>query len=305
MRLYRTFERDTSRPLAVAIGFFDGMHAGHWEIARRTRALRRPGWRSGVLTFSNHPVAFLRPGEEPPLLMTPEERIVAFARAGYEECFFVPFDASVATLTAERFMEEVLLRRLRAGAVVTGATFRFGHRRGGDVAMLSRFCAEHGVAFRAVDAVCDASGERISSTRIRALIAAGKMQEADALTAFPYEVRGIVERGSGRGHALGFPTANLRVPPKLLPPDGVYAAVARYDGRDYAALVSVGDNPQFGGTERTVEVWLRDFHYTIYGHQLAVREWRFVREQRRFDDVEGLVAQMRSDLAAVAFPAYG
>jgi riboflavin kinase/FMN adenylyltransferase len=136
-------------------------------------------------------------------------------------------------------------------------------------------------------------------------VSAGDLAAADRLLGHPYELRGIVEIGYGRGHDLGFPTANVRVPDKLLPKDGVYACTARYDGRDYAALVSVGTNPQFGGEKRTVEAWLRDFNHTIYGRELALRDLRFVREQRTFDGVDDLVAQMHRDLEAVAYPAYG
>ena len=118
-------------------------------------------------------------------------------------------------------------------------------------------------------------------------------------------LRGSVEIGAGRGHRLGFPTANLRVPEKLLPKDGVYSATARYDGRDYAALVSIGTNPQFGGRERTIEAWLRDFEQTIYGRELAVRDLRYLREQRLFAEVGELVRQMHSDLQAIGYPSYG
>jgi riboflavin kinase/FMN adenylyltransferase len=120
-----------------------------------------------------------------------------------------------------------------------------------------------------------------------------------------YELRGVVEVGFGRGHDLDFPTANISVPGKLLPKDGVYAGVARYDGRDHAALVSIGTNPQFDGKQRTIEAWLRDFHETIYGRELALRDLRYLREQRLFASVDELVAQMRSDLEAVAYPSYG
>ena len=120
-----------------------------------------------------------------------------------------------------------------------------------------------------------------------------------------YEIRGVVDVGAGRGHAFGFPTANVRVPLKLLPKDGVYSAVARYDGRDYAALVSIGTNPQFGGTTRTVEAWLRDFQHTIYGRELALRELRYVREQRLFAGVGELIEQMLHDRRAIGYPSYG
>ncbi len=303
MKIYHEFFRENDRPLSLAIGFFDGMHRGHAEIARRARLMRKPGYRCGVLTFANHPASYLRPGQEPPLIATPEERIDLFAQAGFEECIFLPFDQSVASMTPDAFVE-ALVARLGVRGVAVGSTFRYGHKCAGDITSLAAGLSARGVELAAVENVRDAS-DRISSTRIRALIASGDLERADDLLGHAYELRGVVEIGAGRGHDLGFPTANLRVPEKLLPKDGVYAAVARYDGRDSAALVSIGTNPQFAGTRRTIEAWLRDFRGTIYGRELALRDLRFVREQRAFASVDDLVTQMHHDLEAVAYPAFG
>lgn len=278
------------------------MHRGHREIIRSAQRLRKPGWRSGVLTFANHPASFLRPGTEPPMLTTNEERIDLFAKAGIEECFFVPFNETISTLSPEAFLNR-LIDGLGVRGIAVGKTFRFGYKRAGDTALMQTFLEARGVALVAVENVTEGS-ERISSTRIRTLVREGNLDLADHLLGHSYELRGTVELGFGRGHDLGFPTANLRVKEKLLPKDGVYSAVARYDGRDYAALVSIGTNPQFDGRQRTVEAWLRDFHWTIYGHELVLRDLRYVREQRVFDSVDELVAQMQTDLHAVAYPSY-
>jgi riboflavin kinase / FMN adenylyltransferase len=304
MKLHHKLARESERPLVLAIGFFDGFHRGHQEIARQTLRLRRPGWRSGLLTFANHPAAHLRPGTEPELLCTPEERLDLFARAGFEECFFIRFDDAVATLSPDAFLD-ILVDRLGVRGVVVGTTFRFGHKRAGDVELMREHLARHRAVCVAVDPVGE-GGDRISSTRIRELIRNGELAEADRLLGGTgYEMRGVVEIGAGRGHALGFPTANLKPPAKLIAKDGVYSSIARYDGRDHPALVSIGTNPQFGGRERTVEAWLRDFQHTIYGRELALRELRYVREQRLFPDVGELVKQMRRDVEAIGFPSYG
>ncbi len=304
MQIRHELVRESARPLVLAIGFFDGFHRGHREIARQTLRLRKPGWRCGLLTFANHPAAHLRPGTEPPLLCTPEERLTLFARAGFEECFFVTFDEAIATLSPQAFLE-VLVERLGVRGMVVGATFRFGYKRAGDVALMREFFENRQARLVPVDPVSD-GGERISSTRIRALIREGDLAAADRLLGgIGYEIRGSVEIGAGRGHLLGFPTTNVRVPAKLLPKEGIYSAVARYDGRDYAALVSIGTNPQFGGGVRTVEAWLRDFQQTIYGRELALRDLRFVREQRLFGEVGELVEQMHHDVETIGFPSYG
>ncbi len=302
MKIYHDLAREDSRPLVLAIGFFDGMHRGHREIVRAAQRMRKPGWRSGVLTFANHPASFLRPGSEPPLLTTNEERIDLFAQAGLEECFFVRFDETISLLEPERFLDRLVM--LGARGIAVGAGFRFGHKRAGDVALMRAYLVRHSVAVTALENVSDAN-ERISSTRIRVLVADGNLELADHLLGRSYELRGSVEIGAGRGHDLGFPTANVSAPQKLLPKDGVYASTARYDGRDYAALVSIGTNPQFSGTARTVEVWMRDFHATVYGREIALRDFRYVREQRVFATVDELIEQMRADLQAIAYPAYG
>ena len=295
-------ERPGSRALVVAIGFFDGFHRGHRDIVRAALRERRAGERTAVLTFREHPSAFLRPGTEPPLIATLEERVNAFARAGIDEAFVLRFDDAIASLSPQRFLGETLIERIGARAMVVGANFRFGHKRAGDVALAQRYLAERGRQVIAVPNAMD-GGERVSSTRIRAAIARGDFETADELLGAPYTVRGVVTFGAGRGHDLGYPTANVAVPPgKLLPPDGVYRITARHDGRDYLGLVSVGTNPTFEGTARSVEAWLLDFNGALYGEELALRNLRFVREQRRFDSADELIAQMREDAAGVKFP---
>ncbi len=267
--------------------------------------MRKLGWKTAALTFANHPASYLRPGTEPPLITTLEERVDLIASAGYDECFVPGFDERIASQEAEHFLRDTLVRDLGVRGVVVGKSFRFGHLRKGDTQLMQRVFAECGVEFAALDATLDESGERISSTRIRLAIEKGDLTRADELLGHSYELRGAVELGAGRGHDLGFPTANICVPRKLLPKDGVYAAVARFDGRDYAALLSIGTNPTFDGTQRTVEAWLRDFEETIYGKELWLRELRFVRDQERFGSADALLDQMQRDLQAVAYPSYG
>ena len=291
-----------ARSFVVAIGVFDGFHLGHRAIVREALWRRRPGERTAVLTFREHPSAFLRPGQEPPMIATLEERVNAFARAGIDEAYVLAFDASIASLSPIAFLDQTLIGRIGARAMVVGENFRFGHKRAGDVA----FAREHlGARGREVVAVPNEQldGERVSSTRIRKVLQAGDFELADRLLGAPYTIRGPVTFGAGRGHDLGYPTANVAVAPgKLLPPDGVYRAIGRHDGRDYLGLVSIGTNPTFGDATRSVEAWLLDFNGALYGEELALRGFRFVRAQRRFDSVDELIAQMRDDAAGVKFP---
>jgi riboflavin kinase/FMN adenylyltransferase len=294
----------SAHPLVVAVGVFDGFHLGHRAIVREAARARRPGERVAVLTFREHPATFLRPGSEPPMIFTLEERINAFALAGVDEAFVLPFDASIALLDPARFLDDTLIERIGARVMVVGENFRFGAKRAGDVPFAREHLAARGFACIGVpNTVVD--GERVSSTRIRAAIGAADLALADRLLGEAYTLRGAVTLGFGRGHDLGFPTANLAVPAhKLIPPDGVYRITARHDGRDYLGLVSIGTNPTFDGTARTVEAWLLDFNGSLYGQEVALRDFRFLRAQQRFDSVDALLEQMHADAATVRFPSF-
>ncbi len=305
MKIHHELEKPaTDRPLVVAIGFFDGFHRGHREIVKTLLRLRRPGYRAAAMTFRNHPATYLRPDSVPPLIATLEERVDLLASSGIDELFLVPFDDRIAQTEASTFLRETLLGTLGVRGLVVGENFRFGHRRAGDAALARETLASSGVVVEAVAPVLD-GGERISSTRIREAICAGDTATADRLLGGSYALRGRVALGAGRGHDLGFPTANIVVPPeKTLPADGVYSVVGRYDGRDYTGLVSIGTNPTFAGVARTVEAWLLDFRATIYGEELALRNFRFIREQRTFADADALLAQMNEDASHAKFPSF-
>jgi riboflavin kinase/FMN adenylyltransferase len=305
MKIHHELEAPaTDRPLVVAVGFFDGMHRGHREIVRTLLRLRRPGYRAAAITFRNHPATYLRPERVPPLLTTVEERVNLIASTGVDELYLIPFDERMARTDARAFLRESLLETLGVRALVVGENFRFGHGREGDADLARATLGDRGVEVVAVEPLGD-DGERISSTRIRAAVLVGDMATANRLLGAPYALRGRVTLGAGRGHDLGFPTANLSIAPeKTIPADGVYAVVGRHEGRDYNGLVSIGTNPTFEGTARTVEAWLLDFQHTVYGEELALRDFRFIREQRKFDDVESLLAQMRDDASHARFPSF-
>ena len=305
MKVHHRIERAaTDRPLVLAIGFFDGLHRGHAEILRALLRLRRPGYRAAVLSFRNHPSTHLRPDKVPPLLTTVEERVNLLAASGIDELFLVPFDERIARIGARDFCSDVVAGILRARALVIGENFRFGSGRSGDATLAREVLGAFGVTVESVAPLTDGD-DRISSTRVRAAVLRGDMATANRLLGHSYAVRGRVVLGEGRGHDLEFPTANLAVPPeKTLPADGVYAASGRYDGRDHRGLVSIGTNPTFEGRARTVEAWLLDFRATIYGEELTLRDFRFLREQRAFASPEELRAQMREDATHVRFPSF-
>jgi riboflavin kinase/FMN adenylyltransferase len=263
---------------AVALGTFDGVHRGHLQVID---AARSAGLRTGVVTFDPHPRLVL--GGQVELLATLQRRLELFEAAGIEDVLVLRFDEQLAALTAEEFAERIL-RGIGTEAVAAGETFHFGHGRGGDLELLERL----GFDVRRVPLL-----ENVSSSRIRELVHAGETERAAAMMGRAPEVEGIVVRGDGRGRELGFPTANLDVPEGLLvPPDGVYAGWTR----NRRAAVSIGTNPHFDGVERRVEAHLLDFDGDLYGERLIVELWSRIREQRRFDSLEELVAAIDDDV---------
>ena len=262
----------------VAVGTFDGVHRGHVRVID---AARRAGLRTSVLTFDPHPRAVLGGGVE--LLSTLDRRLELLAGEGVEDVLVLRFDDELAGLSPDEFAER-MLGGIGAEVVAAGETFRFGRGREGDLALLERL----GFDVRRVPLV-----DNVSSSRIRELVHAGELRRAAASLGRPPEVEGIVVRGDGRGRELGFPTANLDVPEALLvPPDGVYAGWT--GGR--RAAVSIGTNPHFDGVERRVEAHLLDFDGDLYGERLVVGLWEPIREQRRFDSLEELVAAIGDDV---------
>ena len=278
MRVVRAAEELERRPRAVAIGTFDGVHRGHRQVLDAALAA---GSTPTVVTFDPHPRAVLGGGVE--LLTTLERRLELLDAAAIEDALVLTFDREFASTPPEVFAEEYL-RAIGTEVVVAGETFRFGHRRSGDVALLERL----GFDVRAVPLL-----EGVSSSAIRKLLAIGDVERAAGLLGRPAEVEGVVVAGDARGEGLGFPTANLATPEGLLvPANGIYAGAAR----DQRAAISIGVNPHYGGVERRVEAFLLDFAGDLYGKRLVVELWRRLRDERGFATEAELIAQIARDV---------
>jgi len=273
------------RPRKIAIGTFDGVHVGHRAVIAGADT---------VLTFEPHPLEVLHPAAAPKLIMPFEVKRDVLDGLGVEEMVIIPFDESFTRITAEQFIEEILVGRLGATEVSVGENFRFGSKARGTPEML----AACDLFSTRVEPLVEVGGEAVSSTRIRALVAAGDMEQARRCLGVPFMIEGTVVTGDQRGRELGFPTANLD-PARLegfLPADGVYAAWATVDGVRYPSAVSIGNNPTFEGVpQHQAEAHLLDVDLDLYGRTIELAFVARLRGMERFDSLEALIAAIRAD----------
>lgn len=284
------------RPTAIAIGNFDGLHLGHRRILKTlVEAARRGRLRPIVLTFSPHPEKVLG-GSAIRMIQTLPSRDKEIRRLGVSDVRIMAFNRSFAHLPADRFVEDVLVRRLKARTIVVGAGFRFGDKREGSVESLKSEGARFGFIVKAVPPL-HRGGALVSSSRIRSLLEAGRIGEANRLLGQPYEIEGRVVRGQARGRTLGFPTANVRTPNELLP-GGIFIARVVVGGSALPALAYIGNRPTFFETGISVEVHCLDFRGSLYGRRVRVQFLKKLRNDRTFPDAGALVRRMKKDAAA-------
>ncbi len=285
------------RRCAVAIGNFDGVHSGHRElVATLVRLAADVGGPAMVFTFDPPPVAIIRPELEllPPLSDIPR-RAELLGALGVDAVLAYPTDAALVGLTAADFFQQILVDQLRIAAIVEGPNFRFGNNRVGDTELLSHWCAQRGIRCCIVEACGDPSG-MISSTRIKQLIQAGEIAQANKFLVTPYQIQGIVDHGDGRGRKLGTPTANLTQIPVLLPCHGVYAGRVEIGNIGVPAAVHIGPNPTFGEDKTKVEVHLIDWTGELYSEELRCSLLERLRDVRKFASAEELRAQINKDI---------
>lgn len=288
---------------AVTIGAYDGVHLGHQALLGQlhTRA-KADGLTTVVVTFDRHPAAVVRPESAPLLLCDLDQKLELLAATGVDRTVVIPFDTERANETAEEFVDEILVRGLDARVVVVGEDFHFGHGRKGNVALLTALGRDYGFKVIGARLTGDGTGA-VSSTRIRTLVAAGDVVGAARLLGRPHEVRGTVVHGDGRGgRVLGFPTANMMIDDAIaLPADGIYAGYfTRADGSVHPAAISVGRRPTFyepGTASVLVEAYLLHFDGDLYGELSRVSFVCRLRDERQFDSVDALIAQMHQDAA--------
>ncbi len=282
---------------AITVGNFDGVHRGHRELLSHTIAEAvAVGGPAVAVTFDPPPLHVLSPAALKPPLSTRTERDRLLLAAGVHRVACLRTVPALLALSPEAFFEDVILGLFQAKAVVEGFNFRFGRARTGDTMELRRLCDKHGVRFREV-APLVVDGEAVSSSRVRAAVAAGDVATAAGLLGREYVIAGTVETGAKRGRTIGFPTANLGDVKTLVPGTGVYAVRATVDGMTHAGAANVGPNPTFGEDARKIEVHLLDFSGDLYGREVRVSFVKRLRETRPFGGVAELVEQLRRDVA--------
>jgi riboflavin kinase/FMN adenylyltransferase len=292
---------DTPRPKwpypVVGLGNFDGVHRGHRKLLGEVR--RHAADRSGTavaMIFDPHPPKVLRPDKAPPLLMTLDQKIDAFADAGMTAVAIVRFTPELSRWEPETFVETVLIDWLRASEVWVGANFLFGRDRSGTFTLLKALGQDRGFKVDKIEPVFYKDFV-VSSTRIRHLIAEGRVDEAAALLGHHYAIDGEVVHGDGRGRELGFPTANLVTGNDLLPAYGIYASIAIVDGVCHPSVASVGVRPTIGDGRLTIEAHLLDGTRDLYGARMRLAFVKWLREELKFEGLDPLREQIGRDAA--------
>ena len=279
----------------LALGNFDGVHRGHAKIIElvRRRADER-GVTAVALTFDPHPSRIVRPDKAPPLLMTGAQKLAALGDAGMAGIAVVRFTEALSRWEPEAFVRTVLVEWLRVAEVWVGANFLFGHDRAGNFSVLRSLGARYGFRAEKIDPVRYREFV-VSSTRVRRLVAEGRVDEAGALLGHHYMLEGTVTRGAGRGRQLGFPTANLSTDNELFPPNGVYATAVLMDGEIHASVTNVGVRPTFGASGPVVESHIFDVDRDLYGCRIRVAFVQRLRDELAFSDGDALRVQIARD----------
>ncbi len=282
--------------VSLTVGNFDGVHLGHRELLRRTVSRgRASGAMSVALTFTPHPVRFFSPGARFYEITTGEEKEALIAEAGIDVLVVETFDGGIGRMGPEEFAREILSGRLRARWVTIGYDFTFGRNRTGSPEVLVEAGRRLGFEVDVVPPLLR-GGLIVSSTRIRDLLLAGRVREAEELLCRPYRLSGPVVTGAGRGKDLGFPTANIQFAQELVPLPGVYVVDVEIDGVLRRAVANVGFNPTFGENSLGVEVHVMDFHRNLYGEEISVFFRDRIRDERKFRNVQDLVRQIEKDV---------
>lgn len=280
----------------VTLGNFDGIHRGHQAlIGGAVSDSKQIGVPSVVLTFEPHPLRVLAPERAPKLILAPKDKMQILQSLGVDVVAVQHFDLAFAKRSAEEFVSDLLVRRLKARKIWVGRDLRFGQGRKGTVDDLIRWGRDLAFDVAVVEPIL-VQGNRVSSSRIRELVSKGRVDEVKDMLGRYHFVSGRVVEGNRRGRELGFPTANIAARTEVLPSDGIYATLFHIDTRVLLSVSSIGRNPTFGPGPRTVESFIIDFDEAIYGKTVRLSFIKRIRDEVRFSSIPELIAQIRSDV---------
>ncbi len=284
----------------LTIGNFDGVHIGHQalfhEVIEKAEAL---GGSAVAITFEPHPVRVLSKTGHPPLITLHEQKVELIARSGMDVLISIPFTREFASLSAQTFLEDILLRRIGMKAIVVGEDYAFGKNREGNLSFLKAHSERLGFEVLVSNWIqsADLAGDRISSTRIRELVMNGEMEKARKMLGRHYQIRGNVEKGRDRGgKLLGCPTANIGLQDELAPKPGVYAVTVTCKETTYKGVANIGYSPTFDDHIFTVEVHILDFCDDIYGEKIRVDFIDRIRDEQKFSSLSELSEQIQKDI---------
>ncbi|MBW2186850.1 MAG: bifunctional riboflavin kinase/FAD synthetase [Deltaproteobacteria bacterium] len=288
----------------VTLGNFDGVHLGHREIFRSVvKTAKESGGTSIVCTFQPHPLKMLAPDHAPRLINTPQERERLIEASCVDVLLTIPFTRQLADLTPEEFVRDILVTKVGLKHLVVGYDYAFGRGRSGSISFLKEQGARYGFKVDVFGPV-QQEGLVLSSTRVRQALLSGNVDGAVALLGRHFNLEGVVVHGDGRGQGLGFATANLQTTKELLPRDGVYAAIVRYEQqqvgcescKEYLAVVNIGKKPTFGDHPLTIEAHLLDAQADFYGEKLRVYFVKRLRDEQKFTSQEALCRAITQDV---------
>lgn len=296
MRTVRDLASYRPEATAVALGVFDGVHLAHQKILGAAVTVgRERGLEAVALTFDPHPMQVLQPGRAPAPIASLEERLEGIGRVGIDTAVVMAFTPELAGVEAGAFVEDVLVRQLRAREVVVGYNHTFGRGARGDPKLLHLLGERYGFRAHVIQPLV-LGGVPVSSSAIRTALGEGNLDLAARMLGRPYAIAGEVVGGAGRGRTLGFPTANIRADRALLVPTGVYAGRLRVGADTHDAVVNIGVRPTFGETTVVIEAFLLDFGGSLYGASVRLTFVARLRAEQRFADVEALRAQIERDV---------
>ena len=289
-------EKPLNNPV-LTIGNFDGVHRGHLALFEKVKERAEDiGGVSAVMTFEPHPVRIMTPGNGPPLITLIDQKLALISNAGIDIIFCIPFTREFASISAQDFIQELLVDKIGIREIVVGYDYTFGHERQGDITLLKKMGDKLGFNVHVLGPV-HIDDTLVSSTSIRKLVQEGQVSEAKEFLGRDYQISGAVITGANRGgKLLGFPTANLDPMDELIPKRGVYAVTVLLDDKTYKGVTNIGYNPTFGDNVLSVETHLLDFSKDVVGKNIRINFIQRLRDEKTFGSVNELIDQIGQDI---------